>query len=161
MSPGSRAGFRCRACPRRRARPRRWSKAQKRQHLEIKRQHFFAEGERLFVAGQSNQARAAYGEAMTLFKQVYDVLGEANVLVGLGDLESVLGRYDQARAAYGEAIALYNQVDDRLGQANVLSGLGKLDSRKNPNQAAIYFAQSAQLYEMIGMKDEHDAQLRG
>ena len=82
------------------------------------------------------------------------------MLCGLGDLESTLGRNDQARAAYGEAIALYKQVDDRLGQANVLRGLGALDSRNKPQQAARCFFESAQLYEMIGMAEEHDAALR-
>jgi hypothetical protein len=42
--------------------------------------------------------RAAYNEALTLFKQVANPLGQANVLRGLGDLENKLGRYDQARA---------------------------------------------------------------
>jgi hypothetical protein len=64
------------------------------------------------------------------------------------------------RAAYGEAIALYKQVDNRLGQANVLRGLGALDSRKDPKQAARCFFEAAQLYEMVGMTEEHDAALR-
>jgi tetratricopeptide (TPR) repeat protein len=75
------------------------------------------------------------------------------VLRGLGDLERMLGRNDQARAAYGEALVLYKQVDDRLGQANALSGLGA-------QQAARCFYEAAQLYEMIGMTEDHDAALR-
>jgi tetratricopeptide (TPR) repeat protein len=90
-----------------------------------------ADANRLYMAGQNDQARAAYDEAIGLYKQVDDRLGQANVLRGLGDLESILGRNDQARAAYGEAIGLFKQVDNRLGQANVLRGLGDLDSRKN------------------------------
>ena len=93
-------------------------------------------------------------------KQVDDRLGQANVLRGLGHLESRLGRNDQARAAYGEALNLFKQVDNRLGQANVQRGLGFLDSRKNPQKAARCFFEAAQLYEMIGMTEDHDAALR-
>jgi hypothetical protein len=57
-------------------------------------------------AGQNDQARAAYGDALVLFKQVDDRLGQANVLAGLGDLEGKLGRNDQPRAAYGDALTL-------------------------------------------------------
>ena len=67
--------------------------------------------------GSEGGARGAYGEALALFKQLDDRLGQANVLRGLGDLESTLGRNDQARAAYGKALALFKQIDDRLGQA--------------------------------------------
>jgi hypothetical protein len=42
----------------------------------------------------------------------------------------------------------------------VLRGLGALNSRKNPKQAAQYFVEAAQLYEMIGMTAAHDAALR-
>jgi hypothetical protein len=42
--------------------------------------------------GRNEQARTAYDEARTLYKQESNRLGEANVLAGLGDLESRLGR---------------------------------------------------------------------
>jgi hypothetical protein len=57
--------------------------------------------------------------------------GLADVLKGLGDLESKPGHNDQARAAYGDTLALYNQEDNRRGRADVLSGLGFLVSPKN------------------------------
>ena len=50
--------------------------------------------------GRNEQARTAYDEARTLYKQESNRLGEANVLRGLGDLESGLGRNEQARTAY-------------------------------------------------------------
>ena len=49
------------------------------------------------MLGRHDQAREAYAEARTLFRAVENRLGEANVLRGLGDLESKLGRHDQAR----------------------------------------------------------------
>jgi hypothetical protein len=75
-------------------------------------------------------------------------------------LERKLGRNDQARADYDGALALFKQVDSRLGQANVLYGMGSIVSLENPQQGAAYFVESAQLYEMIGMTEQHDAALR-
>jgi tetratricopeptide (TPR) repeat protein len=49
--------------------------------------------------GRHEQARSAYDEARTLFRQVGHRLGEANVLAGLGHLERELGRHAQARSA--------------------------------------------------------------
>jgi Tetratricopeptide repeat len=42
----------------------------------------------LYFAGQNDQARAAYADAIALCKQVDDRLGQANVLRGLGALDS-------------------------------------------------------------------------
>jgi tetratricopeptide (TPR) repeat protein len=95
-----------------------------------------ADGERLRLAGQNDQARAAYSDALAFFNQVDDRLGEANALAGLGHLESKLGRRDQARAAYGEALALFKLEHNRLGQANVLGGVGELDRTLSRNDQA-------------------------
>ena len=48
----------------------------------------------------------AYREAIALYEQIDDRLGQAYVLAGLGDLETTLDRDDKARAAYGEAIPM-------------------------------------------------------
>ena len=86
-----------------------------------------AEADRLRMSGPSYRARQNYESAIELFKQVQSRLGEANALVGLGDLGRLLGRHEPARKAYGEAIELYKQEQDRLGEANALRGLGDLE----------------------------------
>ncbi len=40
------------------------------------------------------------------------------------------------------------------------SRVAEASSRKNPKQAARSFFESAQLYEMVGMTEQHDAALR-
>jgi tetratricopeptide (TPR) repeat protein len=100
--------------------------------------------------GRNDQARAAFGEALVLFKQEDNRLGQANVLSGLGDLERKLGRHDQARAAYGDALALYKQEDNRQGQANVLAGLGALERMLGRNdQARAAYGEASALYKQI------------
>ena len=62
------------------------------------------------ISSRHDQARAAYAEARTLYKQEQSRLGEANVLRGLGDLERVLGRHDQARKNFYQAAHLYGAL---------------------------------------------------
>ena len=87
----------------------------------------FAQAERARSGGQNDEARAAYTEALTLFKQVDDRRGRADAQRGLGDLQRGLGRNEEARAAYSEALTLYKQLDDRRGQADAQRGLGDLE----------------------------------
>lgn len=103
------------------------------------------------LGDRNDQARAAYGEARTLYKAVGNRLGEANVLRGLGHLESKLDRNDQAREAYGEARTLYKAVENRRGEANVLLGLGHLESKLNRNdQARETYGEARTLYKVVG-----------
>jgi tetratricopeptide (TPR) repeat protein len=81
------------------------------------------------LLGRNDQARAAYGEALTLYKQEDNRLGQANVLSGLGDLERLLGRNDQARAAFSDAAQLYEALGIVEGRETALEALRKLDRR--------------------------------
>ena len=63
-------------------------------------------------------------EALALYRQVEDRLGEAQALQSLGDVARMQDRYDEARQRLKEALALYRQVEDRLGEAQTLVSLG-------------------------------------
>ena len=65
---------------------------------------------RHLVASRHDQARAAYAEARTLYKQEQNRLGEANVLRGLDHLERTLGRHDPARKNFYQAAHLYGAL---------------------------------------------------
>src|ERR1700727_156060 len=110
-----------------------------------------AEAGRLVLEGRYEQARTAYDEANTLYTQERNRLGEANVLLGLGDLECVLNRYEQARTAYDKASTLYKQERNPVGEANVLLGLGDLERLLGRNeQARRAFENARTLYEQSG-----------
>ncbi|MGH3157695.1 MAG: DUF4062 domain-containing protein [Streptosporangiaceae bacterium] len=59
-------------------------------------------------------ARAAYQQALPLYQQVGDVLGEANCIKHLGDIALARSDHDGARAAYQQALPLYQQVGDEV-----------------------------------------------
>ena len=75
-----------------------------------KAQSILDDAKQHYLLDRNDQARTAYTEARALFKADGDRLGEANVLLGLGELEHALGRNDQARTAYTEARTLFEAV---------------------------------------------------
>ena len=62
------------------------------------------------LLGENSVARAYYEEARKLYQQEQDRLGEANVLLGLGDLERKLGQNEAARRNYEEARKLFQSM---------------------------------------------------
>ncbi len=109
-----------------------------------------AEADRLRISGPPYRAREGYETAIALFKQEQNRLGEANALLGLGDLEGRLGRPDPARKAYGDAIELYKQEQNRLGEANVLRGLGDLEGNLGrPEPARKAYGDAIELFKQV------------
>ena len=76
------------------------------------------------------EARSRYQEALPLFRQIEDHLGEANTLQALGDLEMREDRLAEARSRYQEALPFFRQIEERLGEANTLKALGDLEMRE-------------------------------
>jgi Flp pilus assembly protein TadD len=60
--------------------------------------------------GLNDEARTAYGDALALFKQVDHRLGQANVLRGLGLLDSG-NNTQQAARCFFESAQLYEMID--------------------------------------------------
>ncbi len=59
--------------------------------------------------GRNDAARDAYAEARTLYRQVEDRLGEANVLLGLGLLEKD-GNPELAKRHLFQAAHIYQEI---------------------------------------------------
>jgi len=74
-------------------------------------------------------ARQAYKQALPIFRQIEDRLGEANTLQALGDLKRRTDDLAGARQAYEQALPIFRQIEGRLGEANTLKALGDLKMR--------------------------------
>jgi tetratricopeptide (TPR) repeat protein len=72
-------------------------------------------------------ARGRYEEALPLFRQVGDVLGEAGCIRGLGDIAQARSDLDGARARYEEALPLYQAIPDPYSIGWTLVYLARLD----------------------------------
>ena len=71
-------------------------------------------------------ALESYNEALKLFRQVGDKLGEANVRKAIGDVQQFRKEMDAALESYNEALKLFRQVGAKLGEANVLAASCRL-----------------------------------
>jgi tetratricopeptide (TPR) repeat protein len=96
-------------------------------------------------------AREAYEQALPLYRQVGNVLGEANCIQGLGDIALERSDLDAAREAYEQALPLYRQVGDVLGEANCIRRLGEGALRRSDLDAAREaYEQALPLYRQVG-----------
>ncbi len=69
-------------------------------------------------------ARQGYEQALPIFREIKDRLGEANCLLSLGDVHIPLAEYETARERYEQALPIFRDVKDRLGEANCLQRIG-------------------------------------
>ncbi|WP_370971098.1 tetratricopeptide repeat protein [Amycolatopsis sp. cg9] len=106
----------------------------------------------LYVArGENRRARELFGQALPLYQGVGDVLGEANCLRRLGELEFRESDNARAREMFDQALPLYRRVGAVLGEANCLSNLGELEFRESNNtRARELFDQARPLYQRVG-----------
>ena len=98
-------------------------------------------------------ALASYTQALDLFRQVGDRLGEANTRQAIGDVQAFLKDNDAALASYTQALDLFRQVGDRLGEANTRQAIGDVQAFLKDNDAALAsYTQALDLFRQIGSR---------
>ena len=93
--------------------------------LRAKADETLEDAEKLRLSGSNDRARSAYEEARTLFKQVGDRLGEANVLSGLGGLEAE-AEPELAKQHLYQAANIYESIDLEEQKRTALDEAAKL-----------------------------------
>jgi tetratricopeptide (TPR) repeat protein len=83
-----------------------------------------------------NAARARYEEALPLYRNVRDVLGEAHCIYSLGDIALARSDYNAARARYKEASPLFRNAGDLMGEAYCIWSLGVIAFARSDHDAA-------------------------
>jgi tetratricopeptide (TPR) repeat protein len=98
------------------------------------------------------EAAAAHSaEAMRLYREVGDTLGEANCLFGLGNIAFERSDHGEARRRYEEALPLYRQVGDVTGEANCIQRLGDIAiERSDHGEARRRYDEALPLYRQVG-----------
>jgi tetratricopeptide (TPR) repeat protein len=91
-----------------------------------------------------------YDQALGIYRDVGDRLGEANTLKAIGDVLQFLKQSREALERYDQALGIYRDVGARLGEANVLCELGRLQAETDAEQAMAQFLAAQTIYETIG-----------
>jgi tetratricopeptide (TPR) repeat protein len=96
-------------------------------------------------------ARDHYDDALSLFQQAGDQLGEANGIKSLGDIALRRSDLDGAWERYEQALPLYQQAGDLLGEANCVKSLGDIGLRRSDRRSAgSRYEQALLLYRNVG-----------
>ncbi len=97
---------------------------------------------------KKDEARENYGRARVIYAKNTDKLGEADVLLGLGKLESRFGDPKTARKDYDDAYELYRQEEIPFGEADVLYNQAELERKqKKYDQAGPDYQAARKIYE--------------
>ncbi len=85
-------------------------------------------------------AIALYEQALPIYRDTGDRLGEASTLKALGDAARMQSRYPDAIALYDQALAISREIGDGLDEANTLRSLGDaaLMQGRYPDAIALY-----------------------
>jgi len=116
-----------------------------------------AQARELYVQEGPAAALPVYEQALALYRQQDDRLGEAITLGLIGNCHKRLGDYDRAGELLDQALAMKRQLGDRLEEGKTLSHLGLLAWEQAEYDAAIrYFELAIAIGRELG-----DAQLEG
>ncbi|MBD2069519.1 tetratricopeptide repeat protein [Leptolyngbya sp. FACHB-671] len=92
-----------------------------------------AEANRLAQQGlgqyQTSQLQAALQslqEALEIYREIGDRVGEGDTLSGIGAVYFDLGQYPQALESWRQALSITRAVNDRVGEGIILSGIGNV-----------------------------------
>jgi tetratricopeptide (TPR) repeat protein len=101
--------------------------------------------------GDYPAAAASHQQALALFCDFGDRLGQAEALNRLGELSSRTSATSQARDQHAQALAIARDISVPLEQAHALEGLGRAHLQDgNPSQAAVYLRQALAIYQDLG-----------
>ena len=91
-------------------------------------------------------------EALRIFQQSGDVLGEADCIYVLGEVALRQWQTEEARTRYEEALLLFRQTGNVLGEANCIKSLGSIALECSQHEEArARFEEALVLYRQIGL----------
>ncbi|WP_421658834.1 tetratricopeptide repeat protein [Leptothermofonsia sp. ETS-13] len=109
------------------------------------------EGQTLLTSAATRRALMQFQQALQLYRQDGNRLGEANALNGVGDAHYSLGQYQLALKVYSQAWEIYQELGDRKGGATVLNNIGAIyDDQRQYSEALKFYEQALKLRREAG-----------
>ncbi|MFN5613511.1 MAG: CHAT domain-containing protein, partial [Pseudanabaena sp.] len=101
-----------------------------------------------------------FQQSLAITKQIKDLNGESNSLIGLGNAYYRLGQYQRAINFFQQSLAITKQIKDLNGESASLNNLGNAYYRLGQYQRAIdFFQQSLAITKQIGNLNGESASL--
>ena len=101
--------------------------------------------------GDYPAAAASHRQALALFTDLGNLLGQAEALNRLGELATRTTNAAQARDHHTRALAIARDISAAPEEARALEGLGRRHLHdSDPSQAAEYLRQALAIYQRIG-----------
>ena len=101
--------------------------------------------------GDYPAAAASHQQALSLFADLGNRLGQAAALNRLGELATRTANSAQARENHAQALAIARDIGAAPEEARALEGLGQAHLRDgNPGEAATQLRQALTIYQRIG-----------
>jgi tetratricopeptide (TPR) repeat protein len=104
--------------------------------------------------GNNEESRSQLDEAMEIYREVGDRVGEAAALLSLGPVAVNEGDYLRAVPLYEQALAAFKDLGDRRGEALCLCNLGGIAEEKaDLDEARRLHEESLTIFREIGDRD--------
>lgn len=111
----------------------------------------FLKGRIAWIRSQGTVASQCYEDALSLFKKIGDLRGQADCIHSQGELARTKSDNDVASQCFEQALNLYTQIGDLLGQANCLRSQGEVArALSDPAIAGQCYEQALNLYTQSG-----------
>jgi tetratricopeptide (TPR) repeat protein len=95
-------------------------------------------------------ALGRYEQALSLFRRIGDVRGEANCVKGMADVALKRSNLQAARGQYEQALSLHRQVGNQHGEADCVLRLGDIAlAQPDPDGARAFYDQALSLFRAI------------
>ncbi|MGW4793387.1 AfsR/SARP family transcriptional regulator [Nonomuraea sp. NPDC004297] len=106
--------------------------------------------------GRADKAIGHCARALTLARELNDLVGQAYVLHALGEARLSLGQSVEADRTLRQALGIARQVNDKLAEGRILLALGHLEN----DDSACHLQQAADAFAAVGAAGWHDKAMR-
>jgi tetratricopeptide (TPR) repeat protein len=115
----------------------------------------------MFRFGEYEEATQLFQNAYTLYEEIGDERGRAEMLNNLGAVHTQEEQWDKASQAFNDAMAAFESLEDLDGQAQTLGNLGTMYRHQGDTEAAVqHLKQASDLFHETGDRDKEAATLR-
>lgn len=114
-----------------------------------------AQAEEHLRRGRVGAALTANGQALTIFREVGDRVGEGWATVGIAEIHIERKEPEQAMKTFSAALDIFTDTGDQLGAIDCLSGIGdSLRALGRPGEAIERYHQACEVARQVGAPHE-------